>query len=151
MSIRRRDYQFRLVWRRQGDRVDRKRVFDTPSATYKFIIRLCGEQPWQGSTHLGLRQLWAIVAKRLNTPTTVQFEHSTREVAVLLQSLNKKILWLRIETRQVAAWSEMLNPMEVLQPKAWERIAARADTYCDELDAHPEKRWVPASEVKTYE
>ena len=148
MAIRRRDYEFRLVWRRTGDKRDRRRIFATPLATYKFIVRLCGERPWQGATRMGMRQIWAILAKRLQLKTVDVIHHPIRAASLALRDANKDVIWLRIETRQVAQWTEMVEPMEVLKPKAWDRMAARAEAYCDELDAHPEKRWIPAEEVE---
>lgn len=149
MSIRRRDYQFRLVWRRHGDKRDRTRVFDTATAAYKFVVRLCGERPWQGCTRMALRQVWATLARRLQVKTVDVIQHTIRVASLTMRETNnagKAIEWLRIETRQVARWSEMVEPMEVLKPKAWDSIAARAEAYCDELDAHPEKRWIPPGE-----
>ena len=148
MAIRRRDYQFRCVWRRQGDNQDRCKVFDAAPAAYKFIIRMCGERPWQGCTRKSLRQVWAILAHRVHGQTVDALHYPTREAALLLQGGNAKILWLRIETRQIAQWTEMLDPMDVLKPKSWDNIAARAEAYCNELDAHPEKRWIPFAETE---
>ena len=149
VSIRRRDYQFRCVWRRQGDKRDRLRIFNSAAAAYKFVIRMCGECPWQGSNRIMLRQGWAILAQRLQLKTVDVFHNSAREASLALQQANAKILWLRIETRQVARWNEMVEPMEVLKPKAWDSIAARAEAYCDALDAHSEKRWIPSAEAKS--
>jgi hypothetical protein len=142
-GLKRRDYQYRLVWRREGDLHDRRKVFNAAQPTYKFITRLAMESPWRGAGKVFLRRSWAFLARRLQVPMAAVLGYSTRDAVQALRDNNPKLVWLRVEMRQVAPWVEMLNPLDILRTKNTAKAEARAEEYCDYLDTHPEKRWNP--------
>lgn len=148
MAPRPRDYQYRVVWRRKHDKADRKKVFNRGRDCYRFVLRLAGEKPWHGASRVYMRRVWAFLSKQMNVPTAAVMDYSARDAMIALREGNAKVAWMRIEMRQVGAWTEMVDPMEVLKPKTLVKMRAKAEAYCDFLDEHPEKRWIPPVETK---
>lgn len=141
--INRRLFQYRLIWQREGDRYDRRRVFNNARGCYLFVLRMCDKEPWKGTGRVTLRRSWALLAHQMNVPVADVMKYTAREACAALQAGNRPVAWLRIETRQVGAWHEMVEPMETLAPKKFAQSVVVAAAYCDELDQHPERRWQP--------
>jgi hypothetical protein len=140
------NWEYRIVWRRQGDSQDRKKIFATTRSLYTFLLRVGTQTPWKGMGKGQLRAACLILAGLLDTPIASLLSQPIREVTARITGTHKPILWLRVEQRQVMKWVEVGDPLVTLRPATYGRQEARIEAFCDELDKHPEQRWAGATQ-----
>jgi hypothetical protein len=136
-------FEYRIVWRREGDRQDRTKLFATTRPLYMFLLRLGTQEPWKGMGKRKLRAACLILSQRLEVPLESLLQEPIRKVVAGITAANKAILYLRVEQRQVMKWTEVGDPLVTLRPVTYDVYEQRMEAFCDELDNDPTQRWVP--------
>ena len=157
MKRRRRfSYQFRLVWRYKGQRRIRTLVSDRPDVVLRMLRRVGTDEPWMGVTSIQFRRCWAWLARRLGVDFAAVADISPRQALLSLRDSFPPLEYIRVESRQVAPWTEMLDPLQSLRtpgtPKADAKKVATltlAERMAREktLDTW---RWVPNDESERF-
>lgn len=148
---RRFDYQFRLVWKYQGEQRPRTFVSDSASTMLRMLRRIGTDAPWLGVTPTQLRRVWAWVARRRNVPFEAIANMPPSAALLALRDSYPPLEYIRVESRQVAKWTEVLDPLVTLAtpstPKADQKkldlLAQVAAMDRATLDVW---RWVPTDE-----
>lgn len=157
MAPRRRrfDYQYRLVWKYASEKAPRQFVSDRAFAVLQLMRRIGTKEPWTGCTETQMKRSWAYVARRQNVPFEAVAEMSLRQALLALQASFPKLEFIRVEMRQVAEWTTVIDPVRALATEYTERaMAKRAKTVAaieamtrEQLDAW---RWIPDPEADKF-
>lgn len=139
-------HEYRLVWRRVGDTSNRTRIFATPLPLYRLLLRLGTNAPWEGATPGSLKGITCALARALGVPTKTLINRPIRQVYTDLSQTHRPLQFLRVEARQVLPWHEVGDPLTMMRPKNFDARLKMLDKHIDNLDQHPEKRWVPLTE-----
>lgn len=145
---RRFDYQFQLVWKYQGEQRPRKFVSDSASVILRMLRRIGTDEPWLGVTPTQLKRAWAWVARRRQVPFEAIAAMGPKQTLLALRDSYPPLEFIRVESRQVAKWGEVLDPLTTLAsnrtPKADQQkrdlVASVEAMDRATLDAW---RWVP--------
>lgn len=152
-------FQFRLVWRYKGQRRERKFVSERPDAVLRMLRRVGTDEPWMGVTPTQFRRCWAWLARRLGVDFAVVADISPRQALLSLRDSFPKLEYIRVESRQVAPWTEVLDPLQSLRTAGTARSDAKRelvlevaeDMFNDPDRARLDKwRWVPNDESERF-
>lgn len=142
------DYQYRLVWKYKGEKNPRQFVSDRAFAVLQLMRRIGTKEPWTGCTETQMKRSWAYLARRQNVPFEAVAEMGLKQALLSLQASFPKLEFIRVEMRQVAEWTTVIDPVRKLATSYTERAGAKraATLACiegltrEQLDAW---RWVP--------
>ncbi len=115
--MRRRQFkqQFRVVWRYKGQKQERQVISDNPSTVLRMLRRVGTTTPWMGTTTVQFRRAWAWLMRRLNVPFEAVAEIPPKNVLLQLQASFPQLEYIRVESRQVAPWVAVIDPLLTLQ------------------------------------
>lgn len=144
-------FQFRLVWKYVGEQQPRTYVSDSASTVLRMLRRIGTDEPWMGVTPTQLKRTWAWVARRRGVPFDAIAEMRPRDALLALRDSFPPLEYIRVESRQVGTWTEVLDPLATLVSSKQSRVdqkrlatlAAAEAMSRAELDAW---RWVPTEE-----
>lgn len=149
MSLGRRfNFQYRLVWKYQGEKRPRTFVSDSASTVLRMLRRIGTDAPWMGVTPTQLKRSWAWVARRRGVPFEAVAEMPPRDALLALRDSYPPLEYIRVESRQVAKWSDVLDPLQTLKTPSTTKgdqqkqalIESVEQMSREQLDAW---RWVP--------
>lgn len=141
-------FQYRLVWKYQGEKNVRQYVSDRAFAVLQLLRRVGTKEPWTGCTETQMKRSWAYLARRQGVTFEVVAELGLKQALLNLQATFPKLEFIRVEMRQVAEWTTVIDPMRKLATVYTERAGVkRAKTLSriealtrEQLDAW---RWIP--------
>lgn len=144
-------YQYRLVWKYQGQKSVRKLIASSPTTILRMLMRVGTDEPWMGINPTQLKRTWAWLARRLNVNFDAVADVTPRNALLGLRDSFPALEYIRVETRQVAPWVEFLDPLVNLRTPSSDKMdTKRLATLAEvegmtraELDAW---RWVPTDE-----
>lgn len=148
---RRFDYQYRLVWYYKGEEHPRQFVSDRAFSVLQLMRRIGTDEPWTGCTETQLKRSWAYLARRQNVDFSVVAELSLRQALLNLQATFPKLEYIRVEMRQVAEWTTVIDPVRKLATVYTERAERKRRARLGELEQLTREqldawRWIPLEE-----
>lgn len=149
--VRRFSYQFRLYWKYKGEKAPRQMVSDRAFAVLQLMRRVGTSEPWTGCTETQLKRSWAYLARRQNVPFETVAELSLRQALLNLQATFPKLEYIRVEMRQVAEWTTVIDPVRKLATVYTERAERKRRARLLELETFTREqldawRWIPDAE-----
>lgn len=146
--VRKFGFQFRLVWKYKGEQRPRYFVSDNPGAVLRMLRRIGTDEPHMGVNASQLKRSWAWLARRLQVSFAAVAHIEPREILIRLRDSFPPLEYIRVEQRQVAAWTEMIDPMNGLKRPTTEKTDIKREMTMatvqgmtrEQLDAW---RWVP--------
>lgn len=145
---RRFNYQFRLVWKYQGEARPRTFVSDSQSTVLRMLRRIGTDAPWLGVTPTQLKRAWAWVARRRGVPFDAIADMRPKETLLALRDSYPPLEYIRVESRQVAKWGEVLDPLDLLKTASTAASDKKKQATIDEVEQMTREqldawRWVP--------
>lgn len=151
MKRRKPQFQYRLVWKYRGQALERRLIKDRPDAILNMLRRVGTTTPWMGASPTQARRVWAWVARRLAVPFEAVATMKLRQAFLALQHSYPQLEYIRVERRQVAAWVELLDPLETLRTAGTEARDEKRIKLVNEVEAMDAEalqafRWTPDPE-----
>jgi hypothetical protein len=141
-------YQYRLVWRYAGEKRDRTYVSDSPSSVLRMLRRIGTDEPWMGCSPTQIKRCWAWICRRLGVPFEAVADLSAKQALLKLRDSYPPLEYIRVEQRQVAPWTEMLDPLTSLRTASADRTDKRRQQNIETVEAMTREqldawRWIP--------
>lgn len=149
--VRRFSFQYRLYWKYKTEKAARQLVSDRAFAVLQLMRRIGTNEPWTGCTETQLKRSWAYLARRMDVPFEAVAELSLRQALLNLQATFPALEYIRVEMRQVAEWTTVIDPVRKLATVYTERAEKKRRARLVELEALTRAqldawRWVPDPE-----
>lgn len=107
-------FQYRLVWHYKGEKSARHFVSDRAFAVLQLMRRIGTKTPWVGYSEGRMKGVWTYLARRQHVPFEAVAEMSLKQAALALQASFPALIYIRVEMRQVAEWTTVIDPMRSL-------------------------------------
>jgi hypothetical protein len=154
MSLGRRfNFQYRLVWKYQGEKRPRTYVSDSATAVLRLLRRIGTDEPWMGVTPTQLKRCWAWIARRRGVPFEAIADMTPKQALLALRDSFPALEYIRVESRQVAKWNEVLDPLNSLRTDATARGDRQRQELIDTVEQMAREqldawRWVPDEQAQ---
>jgi hypothetical protein len=147
--------QYRLVWKYEGQKHPRILVSDNSNSILRMLRRVGTDEPWMGVTPVQFKRCWAWVARRLNIDFGAVAHMGPREALLALRDSFPKLEYIRVDSRQVAPWVELIDPLESLRTMSTGRADQKRLALFEEAESMSEEelaawRWTPDPEREAF-
>ncbi len=128
--------EYRVIWGFKGDAYTMRKVSQQKSSALRTLIRVGTSTPWLGWTLGKLKRAWWMLAKQNGElPLDVIAGLSLRDAVLGIQGLRKPVDWIRVESRHVGQWTEVIDPLRVLKGPTTNKRFALKEELMDRIDA----------------
>lgn len=135
MAARGRKFEYRLVWRYKGTGRTSQLMAQRQLRILRLLRRLATNEPWRGATIQSLRKSWMRLSLMSDMPWDAVQGLKAKEVILRIQASYPEIEFIRVEWRQVGAWTEMLDPLTNLVTNTTQNSDRRLQAVYDMVEA----------------
>lgn len=132
-----RQFEYRLVWAYKGSPVRHLKISQQPSGVLKMLRRLATSEPWMGTGVGQMRKAWNHYQMRTELDWATVAPMTLKAVMLAIQRSYPELDYIRVEFRQVGAWTAQLDPLNTLRSSTADATEARQTALVERIEAMP--------------